>query len=57
MLPFKLKSFSVLYSEKLEFVFTEYSCIACWASSIFLKENDYQDIQNRSANYDIRHSA
>ena len=41
MLPFKLKSFSVLYTEKLEFVVTEWAYIACWASPIFLKENGW----------------
>ena len=41
MLPFKLKSFSVFYTKKLEFAFTECPCIACWASSIFLKENGW----------------
>ena len=41
MLPFKLKSFSVLYTEKVEFISTECSYIACWASAIILKENGW----------------
>ena len=41
MLPFKLKSLSVLYTEKLKFPVTEWFSIACWTLSIIFKENNW----------------